>query len=296
MTYIMFIVTLFILPLCVHSASADDQQPHTFKQYFALWKTCVGQNRLEDALDVLKNIPLDQTYEYCDYLDYLWASGSTYRKLNCSDIAQQFFTKIINSKPVDNYHYWWLVGNAFKALDDKTQAVSCWKKALTFTDPQQHSKEITTLYCNIGHVASINKQYQDAIDALKRAIALNPQSVSAYDCLGTAYRKIGNFTEALVCYKKALELDPQWINSINNIGICYYKHKKIKQAVQQFKKTIMIDPLHYEAHFRLGKHYALKKKKKRALQHLKSASLLLKEGMVIQKYKIQKLIEVAEKL
>lgn len=304
MAYIMLILASFVIALypmpsllkaSIDDASTDDQKPNTFKQYLHMWKTYVGQNRLKDALQILKDIPLDQKYEYHDYLDYLWACGSTYRKLNHQDVAQQFFTKIIHSRTAQSYHFWWIVGNAHKALGDKTQAISCWEKALTFADSKNHTKEMVILYYNIGQTAIADKEYQEAIDALKHATTLNP-SVAVYDALGTAYRKIGNISDSLVCYKKAVELDPQWINSINNIGICYYKQKKIKLAVQQFKKAITLDPLHYQAYVHLGKHYILKKKKKRALSCLKSAYTLLKEGMAAQKIKIQKYIDKAEKL
>ena len=302
MTHIMLILASFVIalyPIISLPSSCDiyanDQRSNTLKKYLSMWKTYIGQNRFVDALNTLKNIPLDQDYGYDDYLDYLWACGSTYRKLNCSDIAQQFFTKIIHSRSTQDYHFWWIAGNAYKALGDKTKAIDCWKKALTFADQKHHTKEMIILYYNIGKIAIISKQYQEAINALKQAISLNP-SVAVYDSLGTAYRKIGNIQEALTCYKKAVELDPQWINSINNIGICYYQQKKIKLAVQQFKRAIALDPLHYQAHLHLAKHYIIKKKKKRALNHLNTASILLKEGMTTQKLKIQKYIERAEQL
>lgn len=275
---------------------ARQLQPHYLKRHLDLWKAYIQQDNVDDALQVLKEVPLEYPQHPYDYLGYYWACGSTYRTLRKLDVARYFFNKIIESKQINHHRYWWIVGNAHSALQNYDQAIDCWQLTLELLEPDEEQQSYVILYRNIGHTGIMARRYQEAINVLEKAIALNPHMASSHDSLGTAYRKNGNLDNALHCYHNALKVDPQWANSLNNIGICYYKQGEKERAVKQFQKAVEVKPTHYEAHFRLGKYYVHQGNKKLALEHLHQAYDIEGQDMVLKPKKVAKFIAQAEKL
>lgn len=51
------------------------------------------------------------------------------------------------------------------------------------------------------------KKYEAAIPLLIRAIRLNPYYPPYYTALGTCYKNLGQYEDALECYDRALDLD-----------------------------------------------------------------------------------------
>ncbi len=271
-------------------------QPHYLKRHLDLWKVYIQQDNVDGALQLLKEVPLEHPQHPYDYLGYYWACGNTYRQLRKLDIARYFFNKIIDSKQINHYRYWWIVGNAHSALGNYDQAIACWQLTLELLDPDEEQQSFVILYRNIGHIGIMARRYQEAITTLTKAVELNPHMASSHDSLGTAYRKHGDLDSALHCYHNALKVDPQWANSLNNIGICYYKQGKKEQAIQQFQRALEIKPSHHEAHFRLGKCYVHEGNKELALCHLHQAYDIEGQDMVLKPQKVAKFIDRAEKL
>lgn len=272
-------------------------EPHNLKHRLELWKVYIQQEQLDKALELLKNVTIDNNQDFFDYLGYYWACGITYNRLQKIKLAQFFFHKIINSKPIDHYRYWWLVGNAYSALEQPEEAITCWERTLELVEPNEDQQSFVKIYRNMGHTYIKLGLYEKAISILEKAVTLNPYMASSYDSLGTAYRKQGNIEKALEQYHHALAIDPTWANSINNIGICYYKDNKQENAYQQFQKALALRPHHPEAHFRLGKYYVYKTDKEQALSHLQQASVAIKgQDMILTQHKVEKYINKAELL
>jgi tetratricopeptide (TPR) repeat protein len=61
----------------------------------------------------------------------------------------------------------------------------------------------------------------DAIDAMLKAIELDPKNHQLYFVTGVAYAKIKNNDKALEYYNKALEVKPDYSDAYNNIGAVY---------------------------------------------------------------------------
>jgi len=65
----------------------------------------------------------------------------------------------------------------------------------------------------------------------------NPEDVHVYNRLGIAYRKQGNFREAIAEYKKALQVDPEDENLCYNLGRAYLEADMIADAKAQFSES-----------------------------------------------------------
>ena len=52
-------------------------------------------------------------------------------------------------------------------------------------------------------------RYNDAIEAYRQALRINPEYADAWDNLGFAYRKLNRYNDAIEAYRQALRINPE---------------------------------------------------------------------------------------
>src|SRR5947208_2087933 len=72
----------------------------------------------------------------------------------------------------------------------------------------------------LGVLAHQLGRHNDAIDLITRSITLLPRA-SYYSNLGEAYRAAGRLDQAAEAFRKAIELDPAGPSQHNNLGLLY---------------------------------------------------------------------------
>jgi len=87
------------------------------------------------------------------------------------------------------------------------KAIEAYKKAIEI-NPYS-----VTSYIEISSLYFLKKEYDLAIKMAERAIKISPNPY-AYNNLGGAYYGKGLYTEALRSYKKAIEMNPSWVKDI----------------------------------------------------------------------------------
>ena len=65
----------------------------------------------------------------------------------------------------------------------------------------------------------------EAIEAYKKALSIQPNNANAYYNMGIALREQGKLDEAIEAYKKALSIQPDYAEAWNNI---YYPNASNK--------------------------------------------------------------------
>ncbi len=92
-------------------------------------------------------------------------------------------------------------------------------------------------YFNLGVEYDKQNRYEEAIEAYKKAIGLNPRYPRAYGALGALWliRKDGrkNEEQAIKYLEKAVQLDPNYVRARYLLGIAYFKIGDVDGAVQQ---------------------------------------------------------------
>ena len=94
--------------------------------------------------------------------------------------------------------------------------------------------------------------YSSALNALTKAIELNPKFFGSYFHRGFAYDMLGNQQQAINDYNKAIELVPKRANAYYGRGIVYNKLGIYQQALNDLNKAIELDPQLDEAYFNRG--------------------------------------------
>ena len=89
------------------------------------------------------------------------------------------------------------------------------------------------------------------ITELKKKLEDNPDSL-VFAPLADAYRKDGNFEEAMRVCKKGLEKHPTYTSARVVLGRIYQENGKVEDAISEFKKVLELDTENLMAHSLLG--------------------------------------------
>jgi len=96
----------------------------------------------------------------------------------------------------------------------------------------------------LGFIYLQQSQPDRAIKALKKAIKINQYYTDAHNQLGLAYRDQGKYKKAMTQFQAALDdksyRAPEKIHL--NIGYLYLKKGKPAEALQSFERAVAIDP------------------------------------------------------
>src|SRR5258705_7968028 len=75
-------------------------------------------------------------------------------------------------------------------------------------------------------------RYQEAIDLLKQAIKLRPDSALAHYNLACIYQTQGRFALAIEAFKQALLLNPTFSDAHHLMGVSYNKTEHYAEAIE----------------------------------------------------------------
>lgn len=90
---------------------------------------------------------------------------------------------------------------------------------------------------NISNVYINAQQAGKAIDPLKKAIKLKPNSAVAYSNLGCAYTMLKQYQNGIDACNKAVELDPNFQLAQNNLKWATDEKAKVLETIKTWEKT-----------------------------------------------------------
>lgn len=111
----------------------------------------------------------------------------------------------------------------------------------------------------------------EAKEALRKAIELDPEFGRPYGILGIILRAEGRFEEALEPAQMALKYMPNDISSLNNYANLLLDMKRYEEAEDYFRRAIGKFPEHPTPYYNLACLYALVGKREQALENLQEA-------------------------
>ena len=85
-------------------------------------------------------------------------------------------------------------------------------------------------------------EWQEAIEAYKRALAINEEFAPPYNQLGYALRNLGDFDGAAKAFKRYTELIPDEPNPYDSYAELLMKTGKFQDSIAQYEKALEINP------------------------------------------------------
>ena len=98
---------------------------------------------------------------------------------------------------------------------------------------------------NSGLQAFVDKKYDTAIDNLRRAAALYPQSdiaKNAFEYMARSHAALGDTDKALKAYGESLGMDPNQANIRLDMGNLLFANERYDEAVLEYEKAAKLDP------------------------------------------------------
>ena len=114
-------------------------------------------------------------------------------------------------------------------------------------------------YLLIGYQLSIDKLFNESIEALDKALAINPKNEYALCNKGYVLCLLERYGEAIVVLDKAIEVNKNHAYSYNNRGFAKIKTNKLQEGLDDINHSLKLDPKNAYAYRNLGiYHLALK--------------------------------------
>ncbi len=133
-------------------------------------------------------------------------------------------------------------------------AVALTKKQLNYDAIKAYEKAIelgfikkVDAFNNLGGQYAIIGQYQKAVQCYKKALAIEPDSVTAYGNMAMALAKLGQIQQAIDYCKKVLDVRTNDYEMYSNVGFLLKSIGQKEQAKDYFKKALEIEPDHEPA-------------------------------------------------
>ncbi len=158
-----------------------------------------------------------------DFAESYFERGKVYIQLSDLEKAEEDFKKAVklNPKLLESYVYLAQIELA-RGNDDK---------ALEYLEKSSHGEKNYKYYFSLGKINYNNKNYEEAVNFLTKAIQENPYLVDAYDLRAKSLKELGRYKEAIEDFRKAYTLMPEEKSFFVEISNVYFL-----LALQEYEK------------------------------------------------------------
>jgi len=108
------------------------------------------------------------------------------------------------------------------------------------------------LHVNLGAAHQTLRQWDEAEDHYRRALALKPGLVQARSNLGAVLAAKGDVAAAEREYRAAISDAPSFVGAHVNLGNLLRDQGRMTEAIESYRKAVACDPSHAQAHNNLG--------------------------------------------
>jgi tetratricopeptide (TPR) repeat protein len=110
-------------------------------------------------------------------------------------------------------------------------------------------------------------QWEDAIDAYRRVVSIDPTYAAAWNNLGLLLHRMGRYDEASSAYGSALDQDAQCCEAAYNLGSLHEDRGEIEDAITDYRRALELSPDYADAHFNLAGALARNGRDGEAIKH-----------------------------
>lgn len=217
-------------------------------------------------LEVIKQNP--------NFVDAYFNLGGVYFRLNILDSAAFYLRTAMEKNPTEEKYgkilKSWVSqklseGENLRQRRNSAGALAKYQEALQL-DPN----EFLGYYLS-AVVKFDDKQYEEAIAFIDKALAINLEHSKSYLVKGQALEKLNRLEEALSTYQAAVKLDPSYEIAWDKIGVLLYNQKKFDEALEAYLHVLSINPQNFRVLEKIGQIYIDKNNPQEALDYLKKS-------------------------
>jgi len=121
------------------------------------------------------------------------------------------------------------------------------------------------IHYNLGIHYWNKKEFSAAIDAYRKALALNPNYGSALNGLGYVYADMGDYEKAIESFEKYASVSPGDANPLDSLAEIYFQIGQLDNSIEKYQEAVEAQSDYFEAYWRVAYVYALKEEYQKAL-------------------------------
>jgi len=141
---------------------------------------------------------------------------------------------------------WNILGAANIGLGRVEEASEAFKKVIVLNPNYADG------FNNLGLSLQGQGKLEEAIEAYNKALAIKPENAGFYYNMGNALQGKGKLEEAIEAYNKALSIKPDHAESYYNMGNAIQGQGKLEEAIEAYNKALAIKPDYAEAYNNMG--------------------------------------------
>ncbi|MGH9444715.1 MAG: protein kinase domain-containing protein [Terriglobia bacterium] len=185
--------------------------------------------------------------------------------------AIDFYQGALKNDPGFALAYAGLAGSSLRMYQLKKDRFWADQALSAAEQAQELNSSLPEVYLALGNVYRATGKSAEAIEDLKRALALAPNSDEGYRLLGQAYEAEGAFTPAIGAFKKAVQIDPYyWVNP-DQLGNAYDAAGSYALALRAFQRVAQLAPDNAAGYENVGNVYMQEGEFAQAIPSLKRA-------------------------
>lgn len=178
----------------------------------------------------------EKALEFGDDREYIYnCMGNEYLNLNEISQALYCFKKALELDLDDDFAFF----SCVQCFEDLHLNKECEEFLLQYIDLRPYSE---IAWSQLGQQYMLMKDYEQAHRAFDYATLINPKSIMAYTQKAACLEKLEDYEEAIKVYEETLELDDSAAYTFLQIGSCYVKLGKPFKALKAFHQSIHEDP------------------------------------------------------
>ncbi|MCL5074461.1 MAG: tetratricopeptide repeat protein [Chloroflexi bacterium] len=193
------------------------------------------QGLLEEAL-----AELETALKLSREADYLYAAARVSRLLGHGDQAVTYVQTGLERFPYEAMlHY---------EAAHLAESESSWDKALAAYERAVALERKGVFYADMAGLLRRMNRLDEAINALKMAMSLEPGRASWHSALGELYEQCGEYTLALEEHRHAAKLEPRNALHRRNCGVVLKKLGRYQEAIEELQRALELKPDYVDAY------------------------------------------------
>ena len=136
----------------------------------------------------------------------------------------------------DNGFTWKVLGAVLKQLERPDEALEPMRKAVALRPQDPEALS------NLGCVLQIKGLFSESETVLRLALAIKGDFAAAHNNLGLVFKSQNKLEESESCFRLALKLDPNYADAYNNLGNVFRLQGRYVEAEMSLRKALDLKP------------------------------------------------------
>ncbi len=137
------------------------------------------------------------------------------------------------------YYLSFYIGTCHLNLGRAETALACFEEALGL---EPNPQDVAGIHSYMGQCLKEMRRYREAIAALRRGAAVDPERTDIHNLMGFCHFKLKEHAEAIESFHNVLRIDPSSAIDYANIAVNYRELGERRKALEFYELALALDP------------------------------------------------------